>query len=176
VAAAADRQSALEAADLQHRGRLVKVAAGILRDEAEAEDVVQDTLLAVCRVLRRREIASVRNYLYRAVRINALKRRARANPVALGDLAALEPAEPTDAQDEADEPQIDPLDLERAILSLPPAQQSVIRMKYYLDMSFRQIGQALAVSLFTGASRCRYALARMRDFLTRKRKEGKEQP
>ena len=54
---------------------------------------------------------------------------------------------------------MDPRYLERAMKALPPSQQTVIRMKYYMGLSFKEIGEALKISLNTAASRCRYALA-----------------
>ena len=57
---------------------------------------------------------------------------------------------------------LDALELERAIASLPPAQQVVIRLRFYLGLSFREIGRNLSISTNTAASRTRYALAGLR--------------
>ena len=63
----------------------------------------------------------------------------------------------------------DPLRLERAIEDLPEAQRTVIRMKYYMGLSFREIGEALKISLNTAGSRCRYALEALRETLGQRR-------
>lgn len=85
----------------------------------------------------------------------------RRREFAASDVDATEPAAIWDAHF------VDPLDLEEAIESLPLAQQNVIRMKYYFGMTFRQIGAALSISTHTAASRCRYALTKLRDVLKR---------
>ena len=65
----------------------------------------------------------------------------------------------------SDELEIDPWTLEQALQQLPDSQQAVIRMKYYLGMTFKEIGRALSVSMNTAASRGRYALVRLRRLL-----------
>jgi RNA polymerase sigma-70 factor (ECF subfamily) len=96
--------------------------------------------------------------------MNALKRRARRRRlVSLDGLKEL-PANP----DEPESDELDPSVLEDALLGLPPTQQVVIRMKYYLGLSFREIGEALAISQNTAASRCRYGLETLRNALRRR--------
>lgn len=142
----------------EQRSVLLRVANRILGDSAEAEDVLQDTLAAVLGRLEKAEIKDLKAYLFRAVHVNALKRRARRKTHIGLDQAP----EPAAAEDEGDEFEIDPLELEGALLGLPPTQQAVIRMKYYLGFTFRQIGETLSVSSNTAASRCRYGLDAMR--------------
>jgi RNA polymerase sigma-70 factor (ECF subfamily) len=61
--------------------------------------------------------------------------------------------------------ELDPEELEQAIEELPESQQVVIRMKYYMGFSFREIGEALQISLNTAGSRCRYALETLKELL-----------
>jgi RNA polymerase sigma-70 factor (ECF subfamily) len=143
------------------RAKLLKVARHVTGDVDEAEDVVQETLLAVWK--RRDAIGEgkLEAYLFRAVKLNALQRRMRRRkPLSLDSIA--EPARRE--ADESEDPYdlIGPVELEELIEDLPEPQKAVLRMKYYLGMSFRQIGHALAVSRNTVASRCRYALAALR--------------
>jgi RNA polymerase sigma factor (sigma-70 family) len=70
------------------------------------------------------------------------------------------PEAATDHDSVAD--RLDALELERAVASLPPAQQVVIRLRFYLGLSFREIGANLSISTNTAASRARYALAGLR--------------
>jgi len=139
------------------RGRLVRIACRILGDRDEAEDVVQQTLLGAWRALREGEILQPASYLARAVRWNAIKRRARRGRELPMDA-------PPDATTDFNSPvgQLDALELERAIASLPSAQQVVIRLRFYLGLSFREIGNNLSISTNTAASRTRYALAGLR--------------
>ena len=147
-----------------NRGRLLGIARKLLADDAEAEDVLQDTLLAVLAKVRAGEVDDVARYTRRAVRINALKRRAwRSIDAPLGESTAATVA------DGNDDFEIDPTELERAIAELPPLQQATIRMRYYTGMTFKEIGEALSVSMNTAASRCRYALAKLRTILSKRR-------
>lgn len=137
------------------RPALVRLAARILRNSHEAEDVVQDTLARVWARSDRSSIASIEAYAARAVWINALKRRARRGPSPQRKVSELEaPA--------SEESVLGPWELEQALRGLPETQQAVIRLKYYAGMSFRQIGKALSVSMNTAASRCRYGLEALR--------------
>jgi RNA polymerase sigma-70 factor (ECF subfamily) len=145
----------------QNREQLVAIAHGIVRDRHEAEDIVQETVTAVWQRLSEIVPDKLANYLTRAVRQNALKRKLRRREFALLDVDAGAMPARQDARF------IDPLDLEEAIESLPLAQQMVIRMKYYFGMSCRQIGAALSISTHTAGSRCRYALAKLQDMLKR---------
>jgi RNA polymerase sigma-70 factor (ECF subfamily) len=143
-----------------HRGRLVGVARRILGDPHEAEDVVQDTLAAVWQRMAEADLEQPRAYVYRAVEMNALKRRARRTGHVSLD-AEVDAAEAW--PDESDEgPAIDPVDLEDALDGLPENQQVVLRMKYYLGLTFREIGHSLEISANTAASRARYALEVLR--------------
>lgn len=161
----ADSRGELDSFLARSRPRLVRLAQRILRDEHEAEDIVQETVAAT---LRRLQAARPRNlgaYVFKAVERNALKALARRRtPV---DLDVGTHALPAGAQDD-DELDIDPVALEQALLQLPPAQQVVIRMRYYMGYTFRQTSEALAISINTAASRCRYALAALRMQLSRR--------
>jgi RNA polymerase sigma-70 factor (ECF subfamily) len=139
------------------RDRLVRIAWRILGDRDEAEDVVQQTLLGAWRASRNGEIRQPSSYLARAVRWNAIKRRSRRGRELPMDA-------PPDAVTDLNSPtgRLDVLELERAIASLPPAQQVVIRLRFYLGLSFREIGKNLSISTNTAASRTRYALAGLR--------------
>jgi RNA polymerase sigma-70 factor (ECF subfamily) len=144
------------------RSRWVRAAAGILRDQAEAEDVVQDTLLSVWKRWADDSPANPDGYVSRAVTLNALKRRARRKRQSSLDLTG-------DVEAPAAREEMDPADLEEAIASLSPAQQAVVRTKFYLGLTFKQIGRNLSISSNTAASRCRYALAALRESLKRKK-------
>lgn len=144
------------------RPKLVRLAATQLKDEHEAEDVVQDTLT----ILWRRGPDGITNldaYAARAVWQNAGQKRARrheALPLETDYLKAAGFAELVAR--EAVEDQMQQWDIEEAIGNLSPAQQEVVRLHYYAGLSFKEIGHALAISMNTAASRCRYALSQLR--------------
>ena len=53
-------------------------------------------------------------------------------------------------------------DLRRLIASLPDNQREVIIMRYYQDMSFKEIADATGVSINTALGRMRYAIINIR--------------
>ena len=54
------------------------------------------------------------------------------------------------------------LDIVKLIDYLPPSQQGVIRMRYFEDLSFKEIAEKTQVSINTSLGRMRYALMNMR--------------
>ena len=53
-------------------------------------------------------------------------------------------------------------DVRRIIEALPEAQHEVLMMRYYSDMSFKEIADATGVSINTALGRMRYAIMNMR--------------
>lgn len=53
-------------------------------------------------------------------------------------------------------------DVRRIIEALPDAQREVLMMRYYSDMSFKEIADATGVSINTALGRMRYAILNMR--------------
>jgi RNA polymerase sigma-70 factor (ECF subfamily) len=54
------------------------------------------------------------------------------------------------------------LEIEAALLRLPPEQREVLVLKIWQELTFEQIGEILALSPNTAASRYRYALGALR--------------
>lgn len=59
-------------------------------------------------------------------------------------------------------------DVRRLIDFLPEEQQEVVRMRYYYDMSFKEIAEQCDVSINTALGRMRYALINMRRMVKEK--------
>ncbi|MHB8879109.1 MAG: RNA polymerase sigma factor [Myxococcaceae bacterium] len=137
------------------RPGLVSSARALLKDEAEAENIAQATLLAVWDAHRQGALEHLDHYARRAVWTNALRHRARRR-----DWVPLEAA--GELSIDAGASELTSWELERAIADLPPAQQVVLRLRFYGGLSFKEIGQALTISMNTAASRCRYALDTLR--------------
>jgi RNA polymerase sigma-70 factor (ECF subfamily) len=53
-------------------------------------------------------------------------------------------------------------DVVRLIEFLPESQRSVVRMRYFEDLSFKEIAEKTDVSINTALGRMRYALMNMR--------------
>jgi len=146
----------------QDSAALVAIANAVVRDPHEAEDIVQETIAAVWQRLPAIAPDKVTHYLTRAVRQNAIKRKARRR-----EHAALESiVEAARVESPSADALVDPFDLDEAIRSLPLSQRTVVRMKYYFGMTFGQIGVSLSISSHTAASRCRYAIEKLKRLLT----------
>ena len=142
-----------------HRQRLIRIARSILHDHDDAEDIVQQTLAGAWQVAQTGAIRSPGAYLSRAVRWNAIKQRARHQREVLMDSL------PESATAGESDDRLEPMELEMAIAQLSPTQQTAIRLRFYLGLSFREIGENLSISSNTAASRTRYALENMRRVL-----------
>ncbi len=138
--------------------KLLRLAQSRLRQRAEAEDVVQETALALWRLVLQGGIEDLDAYAARAVWQNSLRRLSRRKQHAsLDEPEAQEPAAPGPAVDA-----LDAMELERAIAELPLTQQTVLRLRFYAGFSFQETADALSIGLNTAASRCRYALTALR--------------
>ena len=148
----------------RYHGELVQWAARILRDVNEAEDVVQETLGAIWKQWQENRPRDAVAYAFAAVSLNALKRHTRRRkhlPLeSAGQVAEVPVRAPPD-----------PVAMEHAIRQLPMAQQTVVRMRFYLGLSLTQIARGLSISSNTAGSRCRYALQRLRSILRSKEDE-----
>ena len=142
---AASAQADRALADLYagHYARLVRLGVLLLRDQALAEDVVQDAFVAVHQRWRRIDQGNAAAYLARTV-VNrsrsALRHRtvvARHRPDPLPDGA------PADATVLAAEHRTAVLD---ALADLPTRQREVLVLRHYLDYSEREIAAALGIS------------------------------
>lgn len=59
-------------------------------------------------------------------------------------------------------------DVVRMVTFLPPVQQEVVRMRFFEDLSFKEIAEKTEVSINTALGRMRYALLNMRRMATEK--------
>lgn len=139
--------------------RLVRFAVALTRNQHDAEDCVQTSLVRLARDPGL--LASVDcpwPYLLRMVRNEALLigRRKRARPADgnLSDLVTIR--------------RVDELELEEthrqvwsALRTLPPDQAEVVVLKIWEAMTFAQIGQILDTSPNTAASRYQYAITKL---------------
>ncbi|MHB8417013.1 MAG: RNA polymerase sigma factor [Myxococcales bacterium] len=136
------------------RPELVRSAAALLRDEDEAENVVQATLLTLWESDSVADVRHLDGYARRAVWLNALRWRQRRRRLVSLDGRLDEPAAAGGG--------LSPWELEEALAGLPPAQQTVIRLRFYGGFTFQEIGRTLSISMNTAASRCRYGLNALR--------------
>ncbi len=143
--------------------RVYRYALMILADPPAAEDAVQQAFAKLAQTSQRiLEIGSRERYLRVAVRnecYRLLKRRRRRRQVDLDSVPMLQAVE----EGTGDENQR--VAVEAALRSIPPDQREVVHMKVYEQMTFKQIGQLLGISINTAASRYRYAIEKLRELL-----------
>lgn len=140
-----------------HAVTLVRTAKLLLRDQASAEDVVQDAFLSLHRVLPRlRDHDQILPYLRMAV-INGSRSALRARRRAwLRDVQHEPPASSAESAALAGE---DRREVLAAVARLPRRAREVLVLRYYLDLPDQEIAAALGVSRGTVSSTASRALA-----------------
>ena len=142
---------------------LYRHALVILADSALAEDAVQQTFARLLERGRFVDIASAKGFLHAVLRHESyrLLKQARHpdSPPAGDDLLA--------ATDETTEAREERKQLETALRQLPAEQREVIYLKLWEQLTFARIGEVLQVPLNTAASRYRYAIENLRQFMPR---------
>jgi RNA polymerase sigma-70 factor, ECF subfamily len=135
-----------------------RLAIGMLRHQAEAEDAVQDAVLNAWRSFNRfRRGSELRPWLF-AIVANQCRRRRRSRwwYVITGWSATDDGPDMVSALDPA------AADLRRALNRLPHDQRAVLVLRYYLDLSFEEVAQTLGVSTKAAMSRTYRALRSLR--------------
>ncbi|MBA3854609.1 MAG: hypothetical protein C0503_09345, partial [Gemmatimonas sp.] len=117
-------------------------------DDAAAQDATQEVFVRFFQSAQRfRADARLSTYLYRAVAnacVDELRRRRRF--VFVGDMP--EPLHPRRAASVGED-----VELQRAIHALSPKLRMVVLLRYYDDLSYDEMADALGVSAGTVASR-----------------------
>jgi RNA polymerase sigma-70 factor (ECF subfamily) len=153
-------------------GTVHALARRIVREDAEADDVVEDTFWQLWRQAARYDPArgSVSAWLLTVARSRALdRRRARARlredqedePGSLGALAADAGASPLDATVASDRRRI----VRAALDGLPGEQREALELAYYGGLSQTEIAERTGTPLGTVKTRMRLALRKLRDGL-----------
>lgn len=136
---------------------------GIVHDDDLAADVLQDTLLVVCRRLGTvRQPEWVRAWAYRVATREAIRsaRRARRDRGAPLDDTTAYP-EPSSAEPDTDVREL-LAELPERLAALPPGAQIVLRLHYLQSLTQQEIAEALELPLGTVKSRLAYGLGCLR--------------
>lgn len=164
----------------RHNSRLFRVARAILRDDAEAEDALQDAYLDAYRHINTfRGEAPPRTWLTRIVINQALMRLRRQKRdrvvVPFSDRSTIEPdhREAEMADEKSESPHAAALRaemrrmLERRIDELPMAFRTVFVMREIEDMTVEETAECLSIPSATVRTRLFRARALLRDALER---------
>jgi RNA polymerase sigma-70 factor (ECF subfamily) len=148
-------------------GRVLAVALRILRDRAEAEDVVQDTFLELWRRADRYDPrrASPETWAVVIARSRAIDRlRARGTAARAAEAQAREPEpeaptlEPAEARQERES-------VRQALAELPAEQREALELACWEGLTHREISARTGQPLGTVKTRVRRAMARLQDRL-----------
>ena len=160
-------RTALEAIYREHKDRLLTLAVGLLTDRSAAEDCLQDVFLKLARDSADLGIrTNLKSYLSSCVLNRArdeLRRASRQVPEGAeileerGDPAA-DPRQRVEDLEEA-------FRIRRALARLPREQREAVVLHLQDGMTFRRIGRLQSVSGNTVASRYRYGIEKLQQFL-----------
>lgn len=172
-----DRQ-AIDALLSRHRRRLLDYIAMMVRDRDVAADIEQETLIKVMRFIDEGRYVDNGKFVSWALRIahnqviDHFRRLKQQNTVShsTADYDLLNTprfSDPT-IEDKMIRGQIE-RDVRNLIRSLPEEQAEVVRMRYCLGWSFKEIAEKTGVSINTALGRMRYALINMRKTIEQNR-------
>ncbi|MGE0304638.1 MAG: RNA polymerase sigma factor [Acidimicrobiia bacterium] len=147
---------------------LLRVARTLTRNEADAEDLVQDTLMRAYRSIDRFDGRHPRAWLLTILRNTHINRNRRRRPELLRDgdpalerLASTQSGDQTDSSVEAG---FD-AELERALAGLDEPFRRVVQLVDVEGLSYAEAAEALGIPAGTVMSRLHRSRSRMRDRL-----------
>lgn len=153
----------------RHQSGLFRYAQSVLGSRSLAEDAVQETFMAAFKSRDSFDLGRpFRSWLW-AIHVNSCRRLARNNsskaspqpPVdELPELPGRE--RPADWRMERED---DRHRLERALEQLPAEQADAIRMRFFGELGYDEIGDATACAPATAKSRVRYGLTKLASLL-----------
>jgi RNA polymerase sigma-70 factor (ECF subfamily) len=160
--------SAWEPLMLAHQEAVFRLAYLLLGDPDDAEDIAQETFLRAWGNLRRFDLSHpLRPWLLR-IAVNLARNRHRSAGRHLAALIRTSNIEtPPAAVEEKSAGHIQSQQLGRAVRRLPPADQQVIYLRYFLDLPVAETAEVLQVAEGTVKSRLNRALGRLRIIIQR---------
>ena len=168
-----DSDAAFERYVLPEVDVMLRVARSLTRNHADAEDLVQDTLIRAYRAIDRFDGRHPRAWLLTILRNTHINRNRRRRPELLRDPdTQLERLAQSTSDDEASRPdrfvdlQFD-ADVERALDSLSPSFGEVIDLVDIQGLSYAEAAEAIGVPVGTVMSRLHRGRKKIREQLRR---------
>ena len=122
----------------------------LLVSHDDAQDAVQETFIKVFRSFHSlKEAKALRSWIYRIATNEALRIIERNKTPRLLTESIDDSATDIAAADYTDYTDLEAVKLQKAILSLPPKQQAVFNMRYYDEMEYQQIAEAMETTVST---------------------------
>ena len=152
----------------RHGGALGRLCMAMLGSQAEAEEALQDTLLAAHDAMGgwRRE-GTIRAWLFGIAR-HVCARRLERRTTRERRLRLVEGGEADDGAqpDVLVDTRRRAASVRRALGQLAPSERDTLLLRYEADLSYREIGQALGIDEATARKRASRALARLREVMS----------
>lgn len=122
----------------------------LLVSHDDAQDAVQETFIKVYRSFHSlKEAKALRSWIYRIATNEALRFIERNKTPRLLTESIDDSATDIAATDYTDYTDLEAVKLQKAILSLPPKQQATFNMRYYDEMEYPQIAEAMETTVST---------------------------
>ena len=171
-------QSAISQLLDRHSRRVRDYIRMMVKDRDLADDILQDTLIKVVRVIDEGRYVDSGKFLSWILRIahnqviDHFRREKQQKQLTEADagydvLGTIRFSEPT-VEDRMVSDQI-AADIRALIEELPAEQREVVKMRYYANLTFKEIAEATDVSVNTALGRMRYALINLRRMIQEKK-------
>lgn len=166
-------EEALELLINRHKERVYTYIFSLVKDHQLAEDIFQDVFIKVINTLKRGKYNEEGKFLPWVMRISHnlvidTFRKAKRMPTADGgdkyDIFDTIKQNGPSVEEEMVWEQIKG-DVKELIELLPEEQRTVLRMRHYCEMSFKEIAEETNVSINTALGRMRYALINLRKLI-----------
>lgn len=157
-----------------HRKKVFDYVMMMVKDGDTADDIVQETFIKVVRFIDERRYTDNGRFLSWVMRIahnqviDYFRQNKHENKITESDagfdlLGTVKFSSKT-VEDDIVADQIKD-DVRRLIEHLPDEQKEVVKMRYYEDLSFKEIAEQTGVSINTALGRMRYALINLRKMI-----------
>jgi RNA polymerase sigma-70 factor, ECF subfamily len=161
---------ALETLLRRHQDRIFRFGMRMCRDEEDAREVVQETMLAVARTAERfRGDATFASWLFSIAR-NACAKNRRRRAGEPESIEPLDPSAPLPSLEDAPERAVERLRLEKAvdeaIALLPPKYREIVLMRDVEGLTAKEVSAATGLSVPGVKSRLHRARAELRRLLS----------
>ena len=153
----------------EHGPRVWQIAYRLLGNHSDAADCFQETFLAALEISRRQPVRNLRGMLVRLATTRAIDRlRQRSRQERYQALAQEARRDSRSGNDPADHAQTGELAgrLREAIAQLPAQEAKAFCLRYFSEMSYRQIAKELDIKTSTAGVLLHRAKARLRERLT----------
>ncbi len=162
------QDSALVRVYAKYKNLLLKLACGLVRDTAAAEDLVQDVFVGLAESVDRLQVnGSLKGYLIQSL-LNRTRNYHRAMEVRRdGNPGTESPVAPEETRPEQWVLHHERLQhLHRALDQLPLEQREVVTLHLRAELTFREIARLQNTSINTVQSRYRYGLEKLRALMS----------